>query len=155
MTIEKDTIFGEWLLNEMEARGISVVKLAELSGVTAAGLRSILYTDRNPKMDTMQKITAALGKKIMIVDRDEEEQTGAWHTDKTNLPKDGSLIDFVLAEEAWPGGRMVMTCGIIKNGRIIIADGHSMDVTDDVLKWHKVPSVVIKESGMHWDTEEG
>ena len=72
MTIEEDTIFGEWLLDEMEAQGVTVPLLAELSDVTEPGIRSILYTDRKPRIDTMFKLAGALGKKIMIVDRTEE-----------------------------------------------------------------------------------
>ena len=72
MTIEEDTIFGEWLLDEMEAQGLTVPLLAELSDVTEPGIRSILYKDRKPRIDTMFKLAGALGKKIMIVDRTEE-----------------------------------------------------------------------------------
>ena len=71
MTIKEDTIFGEWLLDEMEAQGVTIPLLAELSDVTEPGIRSILYTDRKPRIDTMFKLAGALGKKIMIVDRAE------------------------------------------------------------------------------------
>ena len=68
MTITEDTIFGEWLLDEMEKLGISVKNLAELSGITAPGIRSLLYQDRQPKMETMFKLARALGKKIIITE---------------------------------------------------------------------------------------
>ena len=71
MTIKEDTIFGEWLLDEMEAHEMSIQQLADLSDVTEPGIRSILYTDRKPRIDTMYKLATALGKKIQIVDRDE------------------------------------------------------------------------------------
>lgn len=70
-TVTEDFIFGEWMLDEMEAQGISVVQLSELSTITVPGIRNLLYDKRRPRIDTLYRITKALGKKIVFMDDDE------------------------------------------------------------------------------------
>ena len=72
-TVTEDFSFGDWLLDTMEEQGITVRQLEELSGITAPGIRNLLYDYRRPRIDTMYHITRALGKKIMFVDKEESE----------------------------------------------------------------------------------
>lgn len=71
VTVTEDFDFAEWLLDEMEAIGITTKQLAKQSGMTAEGIRNILYENRRPRFDTLFVITRALGKKVVIVDRTE------------------------------------------------------------------------------------
>lgn len=80
----------------------------------------------------------------------EEAKEEHWHIDTTHLPEDGSLVDFVMDEEPWPGGKIAMTCGVVRNGRIIAADRKDVDITEYVLKWHQVPGVVVKDGHTYW-----
>ena len=70
----------------------------------------------------------------------------AWKIDKTNIPKDGSICDIILSDNKRGLG---IVCAIIKNGRFMLND---MDITDKVLKWHKIPSVIVDSYGIfQWD----
>lgn len=69
-----------------------------------------------------------------------------WKIDKTNLPKDGSICDIILGDDK---SGLVITCAIIKNGRFML---HDMDITDEVLKWHQMPGVIVDSNGIfQWD----
>lgn len=79
-----------------------------------------------------------------------------WHTTKEKLPKDGSVLDIVIGEDE--KGRIAITAALVKDGKIMFhvgdapnaKDGYG-DVTDYVLKWHKVPNIIRKEDGLYWE----
>ena len=71
-----------------------------------------------------------------------------WHDKSEPLPEDGSICDIVISESDKGIG---LLCAIVKNGRLML-DG--LDLTDDILKWHKVPGVVSKDGYVLWDRKE-
>ena len=72
-----------------------------------------------------------------------------WKIDKTNIPKDGSICDIILSDDKRGLG---IVCTIIKNGRFMLND---MDITDKVLKWHKMPNVIVDSNGIfQWDNSK-
>ncbi|MFL1404216.1 helix-turn-helix domain-containing protein [Marinobacter sp. M1N3S26] len=57
-----ETIYSEWLRKLMDKRGISQYKLASLSGVPQPTIQRILSGEsKNPKADTLSKLSRALG----------------------------------------------------------------------------------------------
>ena len=71
-----------------------------------------------------------------------------WHDKSEPLPEDGSICDIVISESDKGIG---LLCAIVKNGRLML-DG--LDLTDKILKWHKVPEVVSKDGYVLWDRKE-
>lgn len=60
--------FGEWLLDEMEKRGLTKRQLAKMTGMSTVGIGYYIDFKRHPRADSMRIILDALGKHIEIVD---------------------------------------------------------------------------------------
>lgn len=58
--------FGEWLLDEMEAQGITRKRMSELTGMTQTTIRYYINGDRSPSLISACLIAEALGKRIEI-----------------------------------------------------------------------------------------
>ena len=92
----------------------------------------------------------------MFLDKEEPKpMSKAWNTDKTNLPKEGSVLVIALSVNA--NGRIVTTCGVVRDGKITMHKGllskELVDVTDKVIKWHRVPNIICRYEGMYWEDE--
>jgi len=55
------TSIGAWLKGQLEARRWSQRALAERSGVDHSTISRLIHHDRNPSLDTVRKLAAALG----------------------------------------------------------------------------------------------
>lgn len=57
-----DASFGDWLSKEMDTRNISITQLAELTGLTYAGIWNIVKGNtKAPRIGTREKITKVIG----------------------------------------------------------------------------------------------
>lgn len=72
MKIEKGFDFSRWLLSELIERNISENDLAKKSGISANGIRNLIYNYRQPRFDTFTRIMDALGKEIIVKDKSAE-----------------------------------------------------------------------------------
>lgn len=66
-----DFTFAGWLESELKARDMKAKQLSEMTGITEASLSHYRKSRRNPNIATMNNILNTLGKKIVIVDKDE------------------------------------------------------------------------------------
>lgn len=69
-----------------------------------------------------------------------------WKTDKTNIPKDGSICEIIISDT---GKGLGLVCAVIINGRFML---NGLDITDNVLRWHKIPNIIAGPIGyIQWD----
>ena len=69
-----------------------------------------------------------------------------WTTEKDNLPCDGAICDVIISDTEKGIG---LLCAVIKNGKFML---NNMDITDKVLKWHRLPGVIKDLNGIiQWD----
>ena len=62
--------FAAWLEGELNRQGMTRNELSTRSGVTPVTIRHYLREMRSPKLSCMTLILNALGKKLVIVDKE-------------------------------------------------------------------------------------
>ena len=60
--------FGEWLLDEMEKRGWTCYRLAQITGMSPVSIGYYLTFKRSPTLTSLKLILDAFGKHIEIKD---------------------------------------------------------------------------------------
>ena len=67
-----DEEFAEWLWDEMSQRMLTIKEFAEVTTLNPVTLRHYLHAMRSPTMSYVKIILDALGKKLVIVDKEEK-----------------------------------------------------------------------------------
>lgn len=68
--------FGEWLREEMKEQQVTQMELALRLYLSSPGQVSHYITGKqSPKVETLERIMEALGKKLLVADKDEEVET--------------------------------------------------------------------------------
>lgn len=62
--------FGSWLRMEKEKRGMRIIDVEKISGVSRYSIGQYLTQDYSPTLSTVQLLAEAFGKKIVIVDKE-------------------------------------------------------------------------------------
>ena len=63
--------FGDWLRSEKERRGLRIIDVEKISGVSKYSIGQYLTQNYSPSLYTVQLLAEAFGKKIVIVDKGE------------------------------------------------------------------------------------
>lgn len=66
----KDFSLPDFLKEEMKKRNISVFKLSQRTGITAPALHNYVAGRRSPQLSIVEEILDALGKKLVVVDKE-------------------------------------------------------------------------------------
>lgn len=65
--------FSEWLLDRMEERHLNCLQLAKLTGLSHVTIGYYITATRTPTFGSLKLILDALGKKVLIVDKEGKE----------------------------------------------------------------------------------
>ena len=70
MSIEE---FGKWLLDQMIEKNLNCLQLAKMAGMSHVTIGYYITGTSSPTFWSLKQILDALGKKIIIVDKEENQ----------------------------------------------------------------------------------